>query len=251
MQLARWRGDCACQQANSAYIDELSWNARAAHSRHVARAPEYSSVRAIARSHGLLLSLPKAAACEKTNQKRPMASPQPLEAASFPPCSNIEQVGGKFSAGAGGIDMTGTAGKLRVNGANSGVEILSAGGLKVAPLGITGGITVTAADGIEVSIECRAASCSPCRGEPVWLEVLPTRRWLSSCLPSASQCLDTRAFCPPIEPNWPLPQLHPPRLAPLHTSAHRRASPPWHSTSPALPAAQLPSCSKSCASLAG
>lgn len=68
------------------------------------------------------------------------------------PVGNIEQTTGKFSGGAGGIELGNSAGKLRVTGGNSGVEVLSAGGLKVTPLGLTGGLTVTAADGIDLSL---------------------------------------------------------------------------------------------------
>ncbi|KAL4421147.1 hypothetical protein ABPG77_000782 [Micractinium sp. CCAP 211/92] len=65
---------------------------------------------------------------------------------------NIEQTTGKFSAGAGGIELGASAGKLKVSGPASGVEVLSPGGLKVQPLGITGGLTVTGSDGIDLSI---------------------------------------------------------------------------------------------------
>lgn len=70
----------------------------------------------------------------------------------MPLCSNIEQTTGKFSAGVGGIELGANAGKLKVSGSGSGVEVLSAGGLKVQPLGINGGLTVTAADGIDVRL---------------------------------------------------------------------------------------------------
>ncbi len=66
--------------------------------------------------------------------------------------SNIEQTTGKFSAGAGGIELGASAGKLKVSGPGSGVEVLSPGGLKVQPLGITGGLTVTGSDGIDVRL---------------------------------------------------------------------------------------------------
>ncbi|KAL4451730.1 hypothetical protein ABPG75_007392 [Micractinium tetrahymenae] len=67
------------------------------------------------------------------------------------PVGNIEQGAGKFSAGAAGIELGGSAGKLRVTGGASGVEILSPGGLSVKPLGLSGSLTVTANDGIDIS----------------------------------------------------------------------------------------------------